>query len=93
LYVSGLTNDKLSILYLENELCRVAVNTPSGLTRRVEIPKIVVQGTVFGNLECTSKMDKIGRNAYQSMNAIFTYKDTVENPPIGMVDDELIKCN
>ena len=66
----------------------------SGLTRRVEIPKIVLQGTVFGNLKCTTTKDKVGRNAYQSKNAIFTYKDTVEIPPLGMLDDELIisKC-
>ena len=51
LYESGLTNDKLSLLYLENELCKVAVKMPAGITRRVEIPIIVLQGTVFGNLE------------------------------------------
>ena len=90
LYDSGLTNDKLSLLYMENEVCKVAVKTPAGLSRRVEIPRIVLQGTVFGNLKCTSSMDKIGKNAYLSKNAIYTYKGSVEIPPLGMVDDELI---
>ena len=45
LYESGLTNDKLSLLYLENELCKVAVKTPARLSRRLEIPRIVLQGT------------------------------------------------
>ena len=49
LYESGFTNEKLSLLFLENEVCKVAVKTPAGLSR-VEIPRIVLQGTVFENL-------------------------------------------
>lgn len=93
LYESGLTNDKLSLLFVENELCKVAVKTPAGLSRRVEIPRIVLQGTVFGNLECTSTMDKVGKNAYLTKNAIYSYKGSVEIPPLGMVDDELVISN
>ena len=90
LHGSGFTNNKLSLLSLENEVCKVAVKTPAGHSRRVEIPRIVLQGTVFGNLECTSTMDKVGKNAYTSKNAIYSYKGNVEIPAIGMVDDELI---
>ena len=94
LYDSGLKNDKLSLLYLENEVCKVAVKTPSGHTRRTDVKKIVLQGTVFGNLKCTSTMDKVGKNAYLSKKPICIYKSIVEIPPLGMVDDELVitKC-
>ena len=35
-------------------------------------------------------MDKAGKNAYTSKNAVYSYKGNVEIPPLGMVDDELI---
>ena len=39
-------------------------------------------------------MDKAGKNAYTSKNAVYSYKGNVEIPPLGMVNDELImsKC-
>ena len=39
-------------------------------------------------------MDKVGKNAYTSKNAIYSYKGNVKIPPLGMVDGELIisKC-
>ena len=39
LYESGLKNDMLSLIYLENELCKVAVKRPAGLSRKGGNPK------------------------------------------------------
>ena len=91
---TGLNNDKLSLLYLENEHCKVAVKTPNGLTRRVNMDKIVMQGTVWGSLKCTAQQDKLGKNAYENKVPIYIYKNGVEIPPIGYVDDVLTmaKC-
>ena len=91
---TGLNNDKLSLLYLENESCKVAVKTPNGLTRRVNMNKIVMQGTVWGSLKCTAQQDKLGKNAYEKKEPIYIYKNGVEIPPIGYVDDVLTvsKC-
>ena len=49
---------------------------------------------MFGNLECTSTMDKLGKNAYEYKHPLYKYKEVVEIPPLGMVDDELLiaKC-
>ena len=47
--------------------------------------RIVMQGTVWASLKCTAQQDKL---------PIYTYKDEVEIPPIGYVDDVLTvaKC-
>ena len=60
----------------------------------MEIPNIVLQGTVFGNLECTATMDKVGKFAYESKKPIYKYKGVVDIPPLGMVHDLLVisKC-
>ena len=46
---TGLNNDKLPLLFLENENCKVAVKTPTGITERIKLSKIVMQGTVWGS--------------------------------------------
>ena len=54
-------DDKLSLIYESNKNNLVAVNTPVGLTKRVNIPKIVTQGGTFGPIECSNSIDKIGK--------------------------------
>ena len=46
LYENGFVNDKLPLLYHENVDAKIAVKTASGITRRVGISDIVMQGTV-----------------------------------------------
>ena len=58
LFEAGLQNDKLSLLFEINQNAQVAVKTPHGMTRRVTIPNIIMQGTVWGSLKCTTTMDK-----------------------------------
>ena len=48
LYENGFVNDKLPLLYHENVDAKIAVKTASGITRRVGISDIVMQGTVWG---------------------------------------------
>ena len=46
-YEAGLRNDKLNLLYLMNQTALNAIKTSSGLTERVTIKNIVMQGTVW----------------------------------------------
>ena len=67
LYEAGITNSNLNLIYEGNRQCFLAVNTPRGQTKRIEINEIVMQGSVWGPLCCTTTMDKIGQQAYKGM--------------------------
>ena len=94
LYEAGLDNDKLNLLYIENQNAQVAVKTPKGVSKRIDIRNIVMQGSVWGSLFCTTTMDKLGAQAYEDESLLYMYKGTVAVPPICMVDDILCiqKC-
>ena len=80
-------NDKLPLLFLENQNAQVAVKTPNGLSPRVNIQNIVMQGSVWGSLFCTTTMDKLGQLAYENSELLYIYKGLGSVPPICMVDD------
>ena len=86
LYDNGFTNDKLPLLLNENVDAQIAVKTASGITRRTTISDVVMQGTVWGSLMCTSTMDNLGKLAYKEPEKLYNYKG-VAVPPLGMVDD------
>ena len=90
IYEGGLDNDKFVLLYEENKKNLVAIRTAYGLTDRFELDEIVMQGTVFGPLKCTTQMDKLGGICYGRGNPLLMYKKTVQIPPLGMIDDLLV---
>ena len=61
LYENGLRNDKLVLIYEETRNAKIAVKISSGLTKRINITNIIMQGTVFGSLICTSVIDKLAK--------------------------------
>ena len=87
LYDTGLNNDKLPLLFLENKNAKIAVKTSTGISERDSIQNIVMQGTVWGSLMCTVTMDKLGKLIYNNNNLLYKYKGTVDIPSLGMVDD------
>ena len=91
-YENGFANDKLSLLYEENINAKVAVKVPSGITKRVNISNNIMQGTVWGSLFYTCTIDKLGKNAYEHPDLLYTYKG-VPISPLGMVDDILTVSN
>ena len=95
LYETGLSNDKLVLLYLENQNANIAVKSSTGMSRRVSINNIVMQGTVWGSLFCTATMDKLGKLVYKKEDLLYKYKGVVDTPTLGMVDDILSvqKCS
>ena len=46
-YENGFQNDKLPLLVRENENAQVAIKTSKGLTRRIDISNVIMQGTVW----------------------------------------------
>ena len=71
---SNQRDDKLSLIYEANKTNLVAVNTPVGLTERVNIKKIVTQGGTFGPIECSNSIDKIGKKYFDKGEHLYTYK-------------------
>ena len=94
LFEAGLQNDKLSLLFIINQNAQVAIKTSHGMTRRVTIPNIIMQGTVWGSLNCTTTMDKFAKMVYLNKTLLYKYKGQVDVPPLQMVDDILTvqKC-
>ena len=89
LYEAGLKNDKLPLLFLENRNAKVAVKTSGGLSKRVNIKNIIMQGSVWGSICCVVLMDKLGQLAYSKPELLYYYKGVVATPPLQMVDDVL----
>jgi hypothetical protein len=94
LYESGLQNDKLAVLFAINKNAQVAIKTSHGMTKRVDIPNIIMQGTVWGSMFCTTSIDKLPQKAYAEEAWLYKYKGEVNVPPLCMVDDVLTiqKC-
>ena len=63
------------------------INTPIGVTPNIQLPKIVQQGGVWGPLECSNSVDKIGRNCNSRGINYYKYKKVVNILPLAMVDD------
>ena len=89
LYDAGLNNDKLPLLFLENQTAQVAVKTSAGISKRINIHNIIMQGSVWGSICCVVLMDKLGKLVYENPGLLYYYKGVVATPPLQMVDDVL----
>ena len=89
LYQAGLNNDKLPLLFLENNIAQVAVKSSGEISNRVTIRNIIMQGSVWGSICCVVLMDKLGQQAYSRPDMLYYYKGIVATPPLQMVDDIL----
>ena len=94
LFESGLKNEKLTLLFKMNQSAQVAIKTAHGMTKRVSISNIIMQGTVWASLFCAATMDKLAKLAYKNKELLYMYKGKVSVPPLLMVDDILTvqKC-
>ena len=86
LYDAGVKDDELALIYEANKVNRVAVKTPFGLTSRETVNKIVLQGEVFGPLQCSVTVDTFGKECLSEDKLLYNYKD-VKVPALAMVDD------
>ena len=90
LYEAGVNDDKLVVLYKLNETNEVAVKTPVGLSKRQQIRKIICQGDPWGPIECSLMVDNFGKESLKPELEPYKYKDKVEIPALGMIDDILL---
>lgn len=88
-YETGIHDSTINLLYEENAKNYISIRTPFGKTKQFEIDEIVMQGSVWGPIECTASMDKLGEIAYRTGKTLHTYKNEVQIPPLGMIDDVL----
>ena len=86
-------DDKVAMVYESNRNNYVAIKTSVGLTKRVNIEKIVTQGGTFGPIECSNSIDKIGQKSFAESENLFLYKKIVKIPPLGYIDDILTMSN
>ena len=89
LYEAGITDDSLALIYEANKNNQVAVKTPFGLTDRKYVNKIVLQGEVFGPLQCSVQVDSFGKECMLEKKHLYYYRGEVGVPPLAMVDDLL----
>jgi hypothetical protein len=82
-------DDRLALLYEANKEVKVAVKSPVGLTVRERIKKIILQGDVFGPIECSVSVDTLGKECLRDNKHLYLYKDVVKIPMLAMVDDIL----
>ena len=56
------------------ELNKIAINTLSGQTSRMDIDETVMQGSTWGSLLCSVQTDKIGKDALERKEYLYSYK-------------------
>ena len=93
LYEAGITDDSLALIYEANKNNQVAVKTPFGLTNRECVNKIVLQGEVFGPLQCSVQVDSFGKECLLENKHLYYYRGKVGVSPLAMVDDLLEVSN
>ena len=95
LYNAGCDNVKLALLHCGTRNANVAIKTSQGITKRINITNIIMQGGVFGSLQCTASIDSLAKEVYSRKELIYIYKGVAAIPPLLMVDDILTvsKCS
>ena len=73
LYDSGLRNDMLSLMNLENKNIQFAAKVNNKLTRRTNAQDIEMQGSVWSSLKCTTMMDNLNKIVLSSQHLQYYY--------------------
>ena len=91
LYENGLKSDKLNLLYIENKNANVAVKVNNKVSKRFPVKNVVMQGSVWGGLKCTSQMDTLNKAMKSKDSLMYKYKGdpSITIGVLGMVDDTL----
>ena len=89
IFEAGVKSDKLALLYEINKKNYAAVKTQFGLTERSKVQNIICQGDPWGPIQCSVQIDGIGRESLAEDLKPFKYKNLVEIPALGMIDDIL----
>ena len=87
LYDAGLRNDKLALLQKINHKNKLAITTHDVLSQRKDVEDIICQGDSWGPIECSLQVDEIGKESLHKSLEPYRYKDIVEIPALGWIDD------
>ena len=87
LFDAGIKDDNLALIFKMNSKNQVAVKTPFGITDRKQVERIVLQGEVFGPLQCSVSVDTFGKECMEEEKHLYMYRGVVGVPPLAMVDD------
>ena len=89
MFEAGVVDDQLALIYEANRKVKVAVKTPNGLSDRKTLNEIILQGDVFGPIECSVSVNTFGNECLEEGKHLYLYKGEVEIPILTMVDDAL----
>ena len=56
------------------------MKTPHGLIARIDIEKIILQGDIYGPIQCRMSVDTYGRECLPEGKHLYSYKGEVEVP-------------
>ena len=87
LYDANVNDDNFSILCDLNKKAKIAIKTPVGITKRENFDQIIMQGGVWGPLQCSVQVDQIGKECLENGKYLYKYKECVDIPPLAMIDD------
>ena len=65
----------------------IAIKTHHDTTQRKVANKIICQGEPWGPIECSLEVDNIGKESLNTELDPYKYKDIVEIPALGWIDD------
>ena len=69
-----MNNDKLNLLYIENNNAQIVVKVNGKLSARINVRDVVMQGSIWGSLKCTSSMDRLNKITKSDESLQYLYK-------------------
>ena len=81
LYDSGIKSRNLNILYEGNRKTSMCVDTNFGRSSRVELKKVVMQGSVTGGMICSNQISKLCNKMHKEGN-VYMYRNKIPIPAL-----------
>ena len=82
IYEAGMDNDKLNLLYIENKNAQIAVKVNNKLSMRISVKYVIMQGSVWSSLKCTTSMDRLNKTAMTEKTYNIIIKK-IQTSPLG----------
>ena len=64
------------LLYKGTQNVKIAAQTSQGRSDYINISNVIMQGGVFGSLQCTTSIDKLAKEVYSRPELLYLYKGT-----------------
>ena len=80
LYEAGLDNDNLPLIHNANTSANIAVKTPFGITSRKAVNNVILQGTIWGPLQCIVQLEEVAKRVIIKQNCYINTKGKLKPP-------------